>query len=193
VHRLLNNYKNMIKKETIKNKYIGKKPSVKLEKYLNKIKHQILEHKTVYTAFDAASTMHKKLSEIAKSLLVTADKDYYLVLLPADYNLDFKKLGKCIGAMENKKIKAVNISGEKLMKKILDIKAGTLSAFGGLYKLPVVMDKGLAKAKKAVFSGGSFNHSVEMAVKDFIKLENATLGSFGIKKKIKLLVSLKKK
>ncbi|PJB20198.1 hypothetical protein CO115_01505, partial [Candidatus Falkowbacteria bacterium CG_4_9_14_3_um_filter_36_9] len=62
----------MIKKETIKNKYIGKKPSVKLEKYLNKIKHQILEHKTVYTAFDAASTMHKKLSEIAKSLLVTA-------------------------------------------------------------------------------------------------------------------------
>jgi len=167
----------------------GKKLPAKLVKYLDKagVKHEILEHKTVYTALDAAATMKKKLNEIAKSLLVKADKDYYLVLLPADYNLDFKKLGKCIGAQTGKKVKVVKIPGEKIMESALKIKAGALSAFGGVHKLPVIMDKGLSKAKKAIFSSGSFNHSVEMAVRDFVKLENAVLGSFGIKKKVKIV------
>lgn len=157
-----------------------------LIKYLEKmgVKHNILEHRTVYTAYDAAATMGKKLNEIAKSLLVLADKDYYLVLVPADHNLDFKKLAKFLSQHSGKKVKIVKIPGEKVMEKLLKVKAGAMSAFGGLHKLPVVMDKKLVKLKKAVFSSGSFNHSVEMAVKDFIKLENAILGDFGIKKKI---------
>jgi prolyl-tRNA editing enzyme YbaK/EbsC (Cys-tRNA(Pro) deacylase) len=167
----------------------------KLVKYLDEhgVDHEILEHKTVYTALDAAATMRKKMDEIAKSLLVKADKDYYLVLLPADKNLDFKKLGSCIGAQAGKKIKVVKIPGEKIMEETLKIKAGTLSAFGKLHKLPVYMDNGLAKAKKAVFSGGSINHSVEMAVRDFIRMEEAILGSFGIKKKIKVQKKTKPK
>ena len=161
----------------------------KLAKYLEKagVKHNVLEHKTVYTAYDAATTMNKKLNEIVKSLLVIADKDYYLVLLPADHNLDFKKLAQFVGKATGKKIKVVKIPGEEVMKKLLKVKAGAMSAFGGLHKLPVVMEKKLAKMKKAVFASGSFNHSVEMAVKDFIKLENAMLGNFGIKKKVALV------
>jgi prolyl-tRNA editing enzyme YbaK/EbsC (Cys-tRNA(Pro) deacylase) len=115
------------------------------------------------------------------------------VLLPADYNLDFSKLGKCLGAQVGKKIKVVKIPGEKIVENALNIKAGALSAFGQLHKLPVIMDKGLIKAKKAIFSSGSMNHSVEMAVNDFVKLENAILGSFGIKKKIKIQKVIKNK
>ena len=172
-----------------KNKFMPKKLKFpqKLAKYLEKagVKYDILEHKTVYTAYDAAATMGKKLNEIAKSLLVIADKDYYLVLLPADHNLDFKKLAQFISKATGQKIKVVKIPGEAVMQKLLKVKAGAMSAFGGLHKLPVVMEKKLAGAKKAMFASGSFNHSVEMAVKDFVKLENAMLGSFGIKKKVK--------
>ena len=166
-----------------------------LVKYLQKagVKHNILEHKTVYTAFDAAATMKRKLNEIAKTLFIRADKDYYLVLLPADQNLDFKKLAACIGAQTKKKVKAVKIPGEKIMSNVLKIKAGALSAFGALHKLPVVIEKKLAQTKKAVFPSGSFNHSVEMAVKDFVKLEKAVLGSFGVKKTIKISKIIKRK
>lgn len=171
------------------------KLSPKLVKYLDKagVKHDILEHRTVYTAIDAAATMKRKLNEVVKSLLVKADKDYYLVLLPADYNLDFKKLGKCIGVQTGQKVKVVKIPGEKVMTELLKVKAGAMSAFGGLHKLPVIADQGLTKAKKAIFSSGSFNHSVEMAVKDFVKLENAVLGSFGIKKNVKMQKTTKPK
>lgn len=187
--------KKIIKKAKKSAKIKKTKIPVKVVKYLEKagVNHKILEHKTVYTAIDAANTMKKKMNEIAKSLLIKADKDYFLIMLPADSNLDFKKLGKCIGANTGKTIKVVKIPGEKIIENVFKIKAGAMSAFGGLYKLPIILEKNLIKAKNAVFSSGSFNHSVEMAVKDFIKLENAFLGNFGIKKKIKAMAKTKPK
>lgn len=166
----------------------SKKLPEKLMKYLTKagVNHKILEHRTVYTAMDAAATMRKKLNEITKSLLVKADKDYYLVILSADQNLDFKKLGAFLKKQTKKPIKVIKIPGEKAMIELLKLKNQTVSAFGQLHNLPVVVDKGLTKARQAVFSSGNFNHSIEMAVRDFIKIENALLGSFGIKKKVKL-------
>jgi prolyl-tRNA editing enzyme YbaK/EbsC (Cys-tRNA(Pro) deacylase) len=174
---------------TTKNKSKKKdKIPANVKKYLEKagVKHEILQHKTVYTAIDAAKTMKKDLGEIAKSLIVKADKDYYLILLPADYNLDENKLKKAIEKGSDKKIKTIKIPGEKMMEKALNIKAGALTAFGNLHKVNVIVDKKLEKAKKAVFSSGSLNQSVEMAVKDFVKMENAVLDSFGVKKKVKM-------
>lgn len=163
------------------------KLSAKIIKYLDKagVKYNILEHKTVYTALDVAATMRRKLEEIAKSLLVLADKNYYLVILPADQNLDFKKLAKIISKVCNQPIKAIKIPTEKVMENLLKIKAGAMSAFGNIHKLPIIIDKKLIKLKKAIFSSGSFNHSIEMAVKDFIKLEKVLLADFSVKKKIK--------
>jgi Ala-tRNA(Pro) deacylase len=149
------------------------------------VKHDILEHKTVYTAIDAANTMKKKMDQVAKSLLVKADKDYFVVILPADHNLDLDKLKKVVGKEHGKEIKVVKIPGEKLAREVLKVKNDAMAAFGSLYKVPVIMEKKLEKVKKAVFSSDSFNHSIEMAVKDFVKLEQVALGSFGVKKKIK--------
>ena len=172
-----------------------KKEPTKVLKYLESsgVKHDLLEHRKVYTAIDAANTMKKKFDEVAKSLLVKADKDYYVVLLPADNNLDMDKLKKVVAKDQGKDIKVVKIPGEKLAREVLKIKKDAMTAFGSLYKLPVIMEKKLEKTKKAVFASSSFNHSVEMAAKDFVKLENAVLGTFGIKKKIKNLPKPKKK
>lgn len=169
----------MIKKQKISQKLIN---------YLDKekVKYDILEHRTVYTAIDAAMTLKKKINEIAKSIFVKADSDYYIVLLSADQNLDFKKLAKTIEKSSGKKIKSIKIPTENLMKKALKIKIGAASAFGSLQKMPVIVEKGLVKTKKAIFSSGSFNHSIQMGMREFIKLENAVVGAFGIKKKIKI-------
>jgi prolyl-tRNA editing enzyme YbaK/EbsC (Cys-tRNA(Pro) deacylase) len=185
--------KKQLKKTTKKIKNAKKIKTIKLPtkliKYLEKhgVNHKILEHKTVYTAMDAALTLKKKMDEIAKSLLVKADKDYYLIILPADHNLDFEKLKKFISKLKSKDVKTIMIPGEKIMADALKLKKETLSAFGKLHNLEVIMEKKLAKTKKAVFASGSYNHSVEMAVNDFINLENAVLGSIGIKKKVALI------
>ena len=158
-------------------------------KYLEKagIKHEIIKHKKAYTAFDTAQTMKRKLSEVVKTLLIKVDKDYYFVLLSADQNLDLPKLKKVLGKETKKEIKVLKIPNEKSIKESLKLKKEeAMAAFAGLYSRPVIIEKSLLKVKKAVFASESFNHSVELAVKDFIKLENAILASFGVKKRIKL-------
>ncbi|MCD4761551.1 YbaK/EbsC family protein [bacterium] len=160
---------------------------VKVVKYLEQanVKYEILEHRTVYTAIDAAATMKRKINEIIKTLFIKADKDYYIILLPADTNLDLEKLKKFLSLSQAKKIKTVKIPGEKIVENLLKAKAGAVASFGAIYKVRVVVDKRLEKIKKAVFATGSHNYSVEMTVKNFIKLEEPLIGNFGIKKKIK--------
>ena len=154
--------------------------------YLDKrgAKYGIVTHKKVYTAYDAAQTLRKKLDDIVKNLLVKTDKGFVLVLLPASKKLDLKGLKKLMN-VHGKGVKTVEIPKEGAMVRLLKVKPGALSAFGRLHDLEVYMDKNLRKAKKAIFSSGSFTDSFEMAMKEFEKLEQPVVGAFSEVKKFK--------
>ncbi len=156
---------------------IPKKILNHLEK--NKIKHNIVEHKTVYTAYDLAQTTKQKLQEIAKTLLVKADKEYYLVVIPAHYKLDLAKLKKLL------KAKKVSIAKEREMKNKFKVKPGAITPFGTVHKVGVVVDNALKRVRQALFSAGSFTESIRMKVKDFVELEEAQTGTVAKRDKSK--------
>lgn len=139
----------------------------------NKVKYEILKHKTVYTAFDLANTLKKKLSEIAKTLLIKADNRYVLVVLPAHYKLDLGKLKKIL------KSKKVEIVKEKVMSRVLKIKPGAMVPFGTLHKVGVVLDRTLLKTERIIMGAGSFTESFRLKIKDFLKAEKPAIGSVG--------------
>ena len=153
---------------------ISKKLLSHLDK--NKIKYEVLAHKTVFTAYDLAQTLKKKLQEIAKTLLVKVDKQYYLVVLPAHYKLDLVKVKKFL------KAKKVAIAKEGDMKSKFNVKPGAITPFGSIHKVEVIMDKTLSKMRDAIFNAGSFTESLRLKVKDFLKVENAPTGDLGKKK-----------
>ena len=72
----------------------------KVLNYLDDVKasYKLVKHKTVYTAYDAAQTLGAKLGEIAKTLVIRADKFYLLAVLPASHKLDWGKLKKLVKA-----------------------------------------------------------------------------------------------
>jgi Ala-tRNA(Pro) deacylase len=141
----------------------------------NKIKYKILEHRKVFTAYDATQTQHLKLAEVAKAVLVKGKKSLYLGVLPAGQNCDFKALGKLAGDK-------LSMAKEKDIIKNLKTKVGLIAPFGSIYQIPVYLDKKLAKNKKINLPAGSYTESIELSVKDYIKLEQPTLGGFSIKK-----------
>lgn len=151
--------------------------SKQLEKLLkaNKIKYELIEHRKVFTAFDAAETQHEKLSEVAKAVLLKGKKSLYLAVLPAGNNCDFKALSKLSGDK-------VSMAKEKDINTKLKTKVGLIAPFGSLYKLPVFLDKKLLKNKKINLPAGSYTESVIMNLKDYLKLENPIKGQFSIKK-----------
>lgn len=148
-----------------------------LEKHLkqNKIKFKVLEHRKVFTAFDSAETQDLKLTEVAKAVLLKGKKGFYLAVLPAGSNCDFKLLSKLI---KDK----ISMAREKDITKHFKTKVGLIAPFGSLYKIAVYFDKKLAKNKKINIPAGSYTESLELNVKDYLKLENPIQGSFSKKK-----------
>jgi len=148
-----------------------------LEKLLktNKIKYEVVEHRKVYTAFDAAQTQDIKETEVAKAVLLKGKKTMYLAVLPASNNCDFKALAKLV---DDK----VSIAKEKDINQKLKTKVGLIAPFGTLFKIPVVLDKKLLKNKKINLPAGSYTESIKISIKDYLKLENPTQGSFAVKK-----------
>lgn len=156
-----------------------------LEKH--NVNYEILEHKTVYTAFDAAQTLGKKLSEITKTLAIKADRKYFLLVIPADHKVDFKKLEKLL------KVKKANIVKEIDIKKIFKVKPGTLIPFAAFHKIPVYFDKTLLKNKIIIVSGGSYTESLKLKVNDLLEQGAESLTAFSKKHKFKKIKANKPK
>ncbi len=136
-----------------------------------KIKFEAVPHKTVFTVYDLAQTLKIRMNEIVKTLLVKADAEYKLVLLPAHRRLNLEALKKLLGA------KRVTLAKESDMAREMKVKPGALTPFGQLHKLGVVVDKGLLKTQKALFGAGSFTESIRMKMKDYLKAEQPTVGA----------------
>ncbi|MBI4135223.1 YbaK/EbsC family protein [Candidatus Uhrbacteria bacterium] len=143
-----------------------------------KIKAKPIAHKTVYTAYDAAATMKAKLNEIPKVLHVVADKKrHIIVVVPASYQVDFQALKKAL------KAKKVELASEKLMAKAFKVKAGAMTAFGGMYKgTEVLVDRAFARAKRVIAGAGTYTDSLEMKTKDFMKASGGKMGVYGKKR-----------
>jgi len=153
----------------------------------SKIKYAIIEHKTVYTAYDVAQTLKKKLDTVAKSILIIADRKHLIVVLPGHRRVDLSKLKKLL------KAKKIEIAKEHVQQKVLQIKKAALTPFGVLYKnIPVMMEKSLLAVKKVMVPSSSFEHSLEMSGKELWKATAASIAAFSeAGKKIKKLAKKK--
>jgi prolyl-tRNA editing enzyme YbaK/EbsC (Cys-tRNA(Pro) deacylase) len=166
-------------KKTPKKKIAIKKLETKVTKLLDqaKVKYKTFSHKVVFTAHDVGATTKKKLSEIAKVVLVKADKDFVLIVLPAGKYVDFSGIKKAL------KAKKVSMASEKYIAKYLKTKVGLLHPFGSEYNVRTLLDKTMSRSKKMIASAGTFTDSIEFAMKDFEKLVKPIKGAFSKPKK----------
>lgn len=162
--------------------------SKKITNYLDlkKYKYQIIEHKTTFTAWDTAQTEKVKPEDVAKALVMKADNDYLLALLPSNKNLDKPKLLKTINAqrkkLKEKNYKKIDLAKEAWMKKNLPGKVGATPPFAELLKLDIYIDGSLAKNKKMYVGSGEYTESILINVGQYVKLEKPIKGSFSKRK-----------
>jgi Ala-tRNA(Pro) deacylase len=139
----------------------------KITKYLDsaKIKYEIVEHRTVYTAYDKAATLRVKPNVIGKTLVLKADGGLIMVLAPGNKNLDLGKIKKLA------KAKKLDFVSETILKnKFKGIKLGAIPPFGEMWKLPMFMEKNLLKEKNIFVSAGVYESSFKVSPKVFGKL-----------------------
>ncbi|OGI17194.1 MAG: hypothetical protein A3J63_04920 [Candidatus Moranbacteria bacterium RIFCSPHIGHO2_02_FULL_40_12b] len=162
--------------------------SKKITDYLNKnkYKYEIIEHRTTYTAWDTAQTEKVKPQEVAKALVMKADNDYLVALVPSNKNLDKKGLLKVINVWKKKSggkaCKKIDFAKEAWMKKNLPGKVGATPPFAGLINLGVYIDNALKKNKKIYLGSGEYTESVRVSVSQYLKIEKPVMGNFSVKK-----------
>lgn len=156
----------------------------------NKIKYEILKHRTVYTAFNKAQTLKVPQKIIGKTLILKGGKEFFLVLIPANKNLckiKFKKIvNKKLKEESKKAVKNIDFVSEAWMKKNLKgVKVGSVPPFGNLFKLPTFIDNPLLKQTKVIVSGGDYNHSIKISANSFKKIiPDLMEGSFSKARKL---------
>ncbi|HEY6952573.1 MAG TPA: YbaK/EbsC family protein [Bacteroidota bacterium] len=138
-----------------------------LLKYLNLtgVQYQVLSHVPAFSAHSVALASHIPESELAKTLLVRADEQYWMAVLRGDYQLNQRLLKHALEA------KHVGLATEEELAVFFpDCEVGAMPPFGKLYALPVVVDKALTEDVDIVFNACTHTQAVKMKFADYERL-----------------------
>ncbi len=138
-----------------------------IESFLNerKVPYEVIHHRRDYTAQETAADTHTRGKDFAKTVILFVDNKYCMVVLPAIYQVDMKKVRKGLNA------KRVSLATEDELANICsECEVGAMPPFGPLYKLPVYVDRHLKEDRMITFNAGTHEDVIRMLYSDFEKL-----------------------
>lgn len=137
------------------------------------VPYRLTEHEAVRTSEEAAKLRGVALKTGAKAMIVRGkDEDYYLFVLPADKQLDWKRLRALLG------VRHLRFATEEEAESVAHVKMGSVPPFGNILGLPTYFDEGLFENEVVNFNPGSTTHSIAMKSADLRALVSPVVASF---------------
>jgi len=143
-----------------------------LESYLEqkKIRYDVLKHPEAFTAQEVAHAIHKTGKVLAKTVVVDADGNHVMVVVPAHHKVKLDAVKKLLGSKE------IRLSPEENLRGLFpDCDLGAMPPIGSLYNMSVVVSKELSEKPDIIFNACTHTDCVKMTFSDFQKLVSATL------------------
>jgi Ala-tRNA(Pro) deacylase len=132
-------------------------------------------HTPAFTAQEIAHVQHVSGKELAKTVMVLADREMVMAVLPASHRLDLDALKKQLGA------KKVRLAQEEEFEKVFPgCELGAMPPLGNLYHVSVWVDQSLHANPSLVFNAGSHTDTIEMSYADFERLVRPRHGRFAL-------------
>jgi Ala-tRNA(Pro) deacylase len=147
----------------------------RLEQYLREhgVGFEVLTHSQAFTMQEVAAALHVPGHEVAKVVIVEADGEPQMLVLPAPHRLNFARVRSLLEA------KNVRLAQEDEFEDLFpDCATGAMPPFGNLYDLPVYVDQSLTGAQDIIFRIGTHRHTMKMAYADFARLAQPTVAEF---------------
>jgi len=143
-----------------------------------KTHYRVTEHEPVYTARQLARVEKVQPALVAKTVVVLADGKYHLCVLPADRQIDFWALRKCLAA------KKLELASEAQMTSLFgDSEIGAEPPLGAHYNLPVLVDESLTHDRQIVFLAGVHTRSVWMDMDEYLRVVKPRILNFSFESK----------
>lgn len=139
------------------------------------VEYRTQEHPEVYTAQEVAASEHVSGWLVAKPVLLEANGELAMVVLPAPLQVDLKRAAEELGASE------VRLARERdFASTFPDCEPGAEPPFGHLYGVPTYVDRALLDDPVIVFRDGTHTGTVEMSTEDYRRLVEAEEVQVGV-------------
>lgn len=142
-------------------------PLDRLIKYLdeNEKKYVVIKHSKAFTAQEVAASAHIPGKEMVKTVIVKADGEMMMVVLPSTHDVDFDALKKATGSKE------VSLATEDEFKsKFPDCELGAMPPFGDLYDVKTLVAHSLTEDEQIAFNAGTHKELIQMSYNDYEEL-----------------------
>jgi len=138
----------------------------------NRIEFVRIDHEPVYTSEDAAKIRDTVLSIGAKALILYADNNSILAVVPGDKKLDFNKFKK------NFVVKDLRMASKDEVYNLTGLEVGSIPPVGKSINLKSYFSDDFKFKDTVAFNAGMHTVSIKMKVEDLLKLENPVIGDF---------------
>ena len=150
-------------------------PALKAFLAAHRVKFKTHKHPIVYTAQEIAAAQHVPGAQLAKCVLVSANKGFWLAVLPATHLVDLPKLKRLL------KLSKASLASEADIRRVFpDVEVGAMSPFGNLYQVPVLVDEALTRCSDIVCNAGTHTETLALRYKDFARVVKPRVGLFGV-------------
>ena len=141
----------------------------------NRIPFEVLQHREAFTAQELAAIEHVKGKQHAKVVIVKAEGERLMAVIPADYRVDLEQLSRVVG-------KPLQLASEDEFAPLFpDCAKGAMPPFGSLYDLPTYIDRNLTRSEFIVFEAGTHTDAVRMRYAHYERLAKPRVGDFAAK------------
>lgn len=141
----------------------------------NGVKYEVIHHPPAYTAQQIAAAEHVPGKFLAKVVMVMADGQMTMMVLPASFRVNFTKAAQILGAKE------VRLAREDEFADVFpDCEVGAMPPFGNLYGVPVYVDNSLAEDPEFYFLSGTHQESMKVSYTDFHRLVQPVVADFTV-------------
>jgi Ala-tRNA(Pro) deacylase len=137
------------------------------------VSYEVQHHREVYTAQEVAESEHVPGRLVAKVVVVLADGQKALLVLPATHRVDLTRAAHALGVAD------VRLAHEEeFAANFPDCEIGAIPPFGNLYGLPVYVDRTLTADDQIVFQAGTHTTTMRVAYPDFARLVEPVVVEF---------------
>lgn len=146
----------------------------RLEEYLRGegVAFEEHQHPEAFTSQEVAAAEHVPGRMVAKVVMVRADEDLVMLVVPAHHHVDLDRASEAVG-------RQVRLAAEEEFAPTFpDCEPGAMPPFGNLYGVPVYVDRALAENETIVFEAGTHTDTMSIPYADYERLAQPTVAEF---------------
>jgi Ala-tRNA(Pro) deacylase len=141
----------------------------------HKVNYHVLKHDHCYTSQEIAAALHVSGKHMAKVVMVKANNEIKMMVLPSASQVDLEALADTFGVNE------VELAQEEEFQALFpDCEVGAMPPFGNLYGIEVFVDKALTHKADIFFEAGNHDEAIKLGFNDFKLLVKPKVADFTI-------------